>query len=81
MGTPFLIPMQVTLPPMELVGVSSLGLIPPSPFSLYPAEVTNPSPNRAGSGNTPFWGLTEKACAASAEKKTTERGSENPYLS
>lgn len=67
-----MIPMQVTLPPLELVGIPSPGLIPPSPFSLYPAEVTNPSASRASSGKPSLLGLTEKVRAAATEGRSIE---------
>jgi len=73
MGTPSLVPMQITLPPLELEAVPSPGLTPPSPFSLYPAEVTNPSLGRASSGTNSLLVPTEKARAGAAEGASIKR--------
>jgi hypothetical protein len=80
MGTPSLIPMQIALPPLGLVGVPSPGLIPPSPFSLYPAEVMNPSSDRTSSGNNSLPVSTEKTRAVAAEGTSAESGTENPHV-
>lgn len=80
MGTPSVIPMQVTLPPLGLVGVPSPGLIPPSPFSLYPAEVMNPNPGRSSSGSNSLLVPKEKARAVAAEGTSTVTDTDNPYL-
>jgi len=79
MGTPSLIPMQVTLPPFGLVGVPSPGLIPPSPFSLYPVETMNPSLVRRSGSNSLLLPM-EKARAGAADRWSTVGGTENPYF-
>ena len=79
-GTPSLIPRHVPLPPLGLVGVPSPGLIPPSPFSLYPAEAMNPNLGRTSSGSHSPLVPKEKACVVTAEGTSTETGMENPYL-
>ena len=77
MGTPSM--MNMALPPLDLAGSPS-GLIPPSPFSLYSAEVTNPGLSRAGSRNNSLLALTERARTVAAEGKSAERGTENPWV-
>ena|SRR5258706_3845681 len=80
MGTPSLMPMQVTLPPWGLVGVPSPGLTPPSPFSLYPAEAMNPNGGRTSSGSNSSLVPKQRSCVVAAEGTSTETGTENPYL-
>ena len=80
MGTPSLIPMLVTLPPLGLVGVPSPGLIPPSPFSLYSAEAMNPNLSRNSSGSNSLLVPKEKARVVAAEGTSTEADTDNPYL-